>query len=175
MKSSGAARAQARGGADLAKPRVAAVPADDHLEAGVDVSLWVRLLQSHNLMLAEARRKLSPHCTMPRLDLMANLDREDGQSLATLSRKMLVTAGNLTGLVTRAERDGDVVRRADKNDGRLWRIFLTPKGRKLIDSLIPIHRTQVAELVGHLSLRERQDLRRLLGKLRSGLVVERNG
>ena len=62
-----------------------------------NVSLWVRLLESHNLMLSEVRRRLADDCTMPRFDLLANLEREDGQTLAALSRRMLVTAGNLTG------------------------------------------------------------------------------
>ena len=66
---------------------------------------------------------------MPRFDLLANLEREDGQTLAALSRRMLVTAGNLTGLVDRAERDGSSKRRADPRDRRLSRVFLTARGR----------------------------------------------
>ena len=98
--------------------------------ASIGVSLWVRLLESHNRMLVEIRRRLADDCTMPRFDLLANLEREDGQTLAALSRRMLVTAGNLTGLVDRAERDGVVERRADPSDRRLSRVFLTPKGRR---------------------------------------------
>src|SRR5688572_25252233 len=93
-------------------------------QARAAVSLWVRLLESHNLILAEVRRRLAEECTMPRFDLLANLEREDGQTLAQLSRRMLVTAGNLTGLVDRAERDGVVERRADPSDRRLSRVYL---------------------------------------------------
>ena len=104
-----------------------------------DVSLWVRLLESHNLMLAEIRRRLADAATLPRFDLLANLERQDGQTLAALSRRMLVTAGNLTGLVDRAERDGVVERRADPKDRRVSRVFLTAKGRELITSLNAAH------------------------------------
>jgi len=134
-----------------------------------DVSLWVRLLESHNLMLGEIRRRLSDAATLPRFDLLANLAREDGQTLAALSRRMLVTAGNLTGLVDRAERDGVVVRRADPRDRRLSRVFLTTKGRGLIKQILPVHADHVGELLGGLDATERRELRRLLGKLRDSL------
>src|SRR4051812_6419835 len=135
-----------------------------------NVSLWVRLLESHNLMLAEVRRRLADECTMPRFDLLANLEREDGQTLAALSRRMLVTAGNLTGLVDRAERDGVVERRADPRDRRLSRVYLTDKGRELITQLLPRHAEHVGELLVDLDEAERRDLRRLLGKLRESLA-----
>jgi DNA-binding MarR family transcriptional regulator len=136
----------------------------------INVSLWVRLLESHNLMLAEIRRKLADDTTMPRFDLLANLEREDGQTLAALSRRMLVTAGNLTGLVDRAERDGVVERRADPNDRRLSRAYLTTKGRELIKQLLPLHAGHVNELLSSLDANDRRELRRLLGKLRDGLM-----
>jgi DNA-binding MarR family transcriptional regulator len=135
-----------------------------------DVSLWVRLLESHNLILAEIRRRLAEATSMPRFDLLANLEREDGQTLAALSRRMLVTAGNLTGLVDRAERDGFVQRRADPRDRRLSRVFLTRKGRELITSVLPGHAEHVGELLSALEPGERRELRRLLGKLRDSLA-----
>jgi len=139
-------------------------------QARSDVSLWVRLLESHNLILGEIRRRLSDAATMPRFDLLANLEREDGQTLAALSRRMLVTAGNLTGLVDRAERDGVVQRRADPRDRRLSRVFLTAKGRGLIRQILPRHAVHVGELLAGLDVGERRELRRLLGKLRDSLA-----
>ena len=146
---------------------------EDAAVASIGVSLWVRLLESHNLMLAEVRRSLADDCTMPRFDLLANLEREDGQTLAALSRRMLVTAGNLTGLVDRAERDGVVERRPDPSDKRLSRVFLTNRGRDLVQSLLPEHAHHVAELLSALDPGERRELRRLLGKLRESLIERR--
>jgi DNA-binding MarR family transcriptional regulator len=162
MKSAGAA------GAATGPAKKTGGDANDATRSAV--SLWVRLLESHNLMLGEIRRRLADHATMPRFDLLANLEREDGQTLAALSRSMLVTAGNLTGLVDRAERDGDVERRNDPSDRRLSRVHLTPKGRALITSLLPAHAEHVSELVGGLDAAERRELRRLLGKLRESLA-----
>jgi DNA-binding MarR family transcriptional regulator len=134
-----------------------------------DVSLWLRLLESHNLMLSEVRKRLADRSTLPRFELLANLAQEDGQTLAALSRRMLVTAGNLTGLVDRAERDGVVERRADPRDRRLSRAYLTSRGRELVRSLLPVHAAHVAELLSGLDADDRRALRRILGKLRDSL------
>jgi DNA-binding MarR family transcriptional regulator len=133
------------------------------------VSLWFRLLSCHALMLAELRRELDEHITIPRFDLLASLERHDGQTLAALSRRLLVTAGNVTGLVDRAERDGVVERRPDPADRRVARVWLTDAGRALIKSLLPAHARQVHALLRGLPVRERKDLRRLLGGLRDHL------
>jgi DNA-binding MarR family transcriptional regulator len=142
--------------------------------SSVGVSLWVRLLESHNLMLGDLRRRLADDCTMARFDLLANLEREDGQTLAALSRRMLVTAGNLTGLVDRAERDGVVERRPDPSDRRLSRVWLTAKGRELVKTLLPVHARHVSDLLGTLDAGDRRELRRLLGKLRDSLLARKS-
>ena len=60
------------------------------------VRAWVRLLAVQKRALAAIRDDLEREMTMPRFDLLANLCKNDGQTLAALSRSMLVTAGNIT-------------------------------------------------------------------------------
>jgi DNA-binding MarR family transcriptional regulator len=139
------------------------------------VSLWFRLLSCHAVMLAKLRRELEDRITLARFDLLASLHRADGQTLASLSRALLVTAGNLTGLVDRAERDGVVERRPDPADRRLARVWLTASGRLLIRELLPAHARQVHELLKTLPSPEKQDLRRLLGALREHLRAGEGG
>ncbi len=136
------------------------------------VSAWVRMLECHQRMLAALRDELLPECTMARFDLLATLDRTDGQTLAQLSRALLVTAGNLTGLVDRAARDGLVVKRSDANDKRVSRVYLTRKGRTLVQQLVPRHARAVQRTLAPLSAQEQSDLRRILGKLRDGLQAQ---
>ncbi len=133
------------------------------------VSLWFRLLTCHAVMLGTLRQKLEDKITLARFDLLASLSRSDGQTLAALSRALLVTAGNLTGLVDRAERDGVVERRPDPKDRRLARVWLTKEGRALIKDLLPMHAKHVNELLRGLPAQDRKDLRRLLGGLRDHL------
>ena len=133
------------------------------------VSVWFRLLSCHALMLTELRRRLEERMTMARFDLLASLHRHDGQTLAGLSRALLVTAGNVTGLVDRAERDGVVERRPDPEDRRASRVWLTDRGRTLIKSVLPIHDRTVHDLIAGLPREERRELRKTLGTLRDHL------
>jgi DNA-binding MarR family transcriptional regulator len=138
-------------------------------EARECASLWFRLLTCHARMLGHLRRELDDKTTLPRFDLLASLLRRDGQTLAALSRDLLVTAGNVTGLVDRAERDGVVRRRADPADRRVARVWLTDRGRTLIEELLPLHDAHVEQLLAGMPQRDRRELRRLLGALRDHL------
>lgn len=130
---------------------------------------WVRLLAVQKRALAAIRDDLEREMTMPRFDLLANLARSDGQTLASLSRSMLVTAGNLTGLVDRAARDGMVERRADLEDRRAWRVHLTPKGERAFREAEHRHAARVSKLFAGLSPAELSTMARLLDKLKASL------
>lgn len=158
-----------RRGAPARRP--AAVPASDTSPAGAEkekaaVRAWVRILAVHKRALSEIRDDLEHEMTLPRFDLLANLARDNGQTLASLSRSMLVTAGNLTGLVDRAARDGMVERRADPDDRRAWRVHITPKGQRAFRDVERRHAARVARLFSPLSQAELATLSALLDRLR---------
>ena len=133
------------------------------------VRAWVRILAVHKGALAAIRDDLEHEMTLPRFDLLSNLVRADGQTLASLSRSMLVTAGNITGLVDRAARDGLVERRADPNDRRAWRVHLTTKGAQAFQRAQLRHAARVAKLFSSLSPSELASLGRMLDKVRQTL------
>lgn len=157
-----------RRGAPARRPAASIAPASE-APAELSVRAWVRLLAVQKRGLAAIRDDLEREMTMPRFDLLANVARADGQTLASLSRSMLVTAGNLTGLVDRAARDGLVERRADPVDRRSWRIHITPKGQRTFRDAERRHAARVAKLFATLSPVELAALMRLLDKLRAGL------
>jgi len=95
--------------------------------------------------------------------------RSDGQTLASLSRSMFVTAGNLTGLVDRAARDGLVERRADPTDRRAWRVHITPKGARAFHEAERRHATKVARVFAGLATTELETLILLLDKVKETL------
>lgn len=138
-------------------------------EPSIALRAWVRMLEVHKLALAEVRDELEGDVTLPRFDLLANLHREDGQTLASLSRKMLVTAGNLTGLVDCAERDGLVIRKADGSDRRVTRVRLTSRGRTLYAEALVRHERRIETVFDGLSKKELRDLATLLGVVRHRL------
>jgi DNA-binding MarR family transcriptional regulator len=129
------------------------------------VRAWVRILAVQKRALAALRDDLEREMTMPRFDLLAGLCRRDGQTLAALSRGLLVTAGNITGLVDRAARDGMVERRADPGDRRAWRVHVTPKGQRAFREAERRHAARVQKLFAGLSTAEVAALIHLLDKL----------
>lgn len=158
-----------RRGAPTRRPVAPAAASEAEQEA---VRAWVRILAVHKRALAAIRDDLEREMTMPRFDLLANLARADNQTLASLSRSMLVTAGNLTGLVDRAARDGLVERRADPNDRRAWRVHITPKGTRAFRLAERHHAARVRTLFSPLAPAELATLIGLLDKLRAHLRAD---
>ncbi|HZF51282.1 MAG TPA: MarR family transcriptional regulator [Polyangiaceae bacterium] len=156
-----------RRGAPARRPAPAQSP--EGAQEQIALRAWVRILTVHKRALAAIRDDLEHEMTLPRFDLLANLVRSDGQTLASLSRSMLVTAGNLTGLVDRAARDGMVERRADPEDRRAWRVHLTPKGQRVFREVERRHAARVARLFSPLSHADLEALVRLLDRIREPL------
>lgn len=137
-----------------------------HLGAGA----WIRLMKAYNLVLREARSSLDGRCTLPQFDVLAHLYKEEpGLTLAELSRKLLVTAGNVTGLIDRMERMGWVKRVPDDADRRVTRVQLTAAGRAAAAKLIPLHASDIEKLFSVLNEREKSQLRQLLDKVIVGM------
>ena len=131
----------------------------------VATSVWVRLLKAHGLLLREVRRRVPPPLTLPQFDVLAQLHRRGAMTPGQLTRELLVTAGNLTGIVERLVRMGLVSRHRVPEDGRAVRVRLTPRGRQLIARAIPRHKREVAALLSVLPAGELRRLRLLLGTL----------
>lgn len=133
------------------------------------VRAWVRILAVQKRALATIRDDLEREMTLPRFDLLSNLVKENGQTLASLSRNLLVTAGNITGLVDRAARDGLVERRADPGDRRAWRVHVTPKGQRVYRDAERRHAVKVRAVFDGLTRTEMTALIHLLDKIRGTL------
>jgi len=84
---------------------------------------------------------------------------------AELAEAAGVTRATMTGLIDTLERDGLVKREADPDDRRMMPVKLTPKGRKLLEEMLPGHFRLMAEVMGSLSEVERKTLVRLLNKI----------
>jgi DNA-binding MarR family transcriptional regulator len=130
------------------------------------LSTWVRLLKAHGLMLRELRRQMPRELTIPQFDVLAQLDREpEGMTAGQLTRELLVTAGNVTGIVDRLEQLGLVQRRRLPEDRRAVQVRLTARGRRLMARVLPAHRRQVQSLLAPLPPADLARLRDLLGRL----------
>ncbi|MCL4731110.1 MAG: MarR family transcriptional regulator [Planctomycetes bacterium] len=132
------------------------------------VGMWIRLARCYNLAMRELRGGLRAECTMPQFDVLAQLARaEDGLTFSALSEKLLVTAGNLTGIVDRLEKLELVRRETTPRDRRQIFIRLTPRGKDYCAQLIPEHERQIVKLFAGLSENDVQNLRADLDKVAS--------
>ena len=142
---------------------------DDH-EA---VRLWLRMLTCTNLIEGRLRSRLRRECdgSLARFDLMAQLERHPrGLKMRDLSRRLMVTGGNVTGLTDRLVLEGHVERREDPCDRRAFTVHLTAAGRRHFRRTAGRHERWVIELMAGLAPAEKQQLIALLLKLKQHLV-----
>jgi DNA-binding MarR family transcriptional regulator len=105
--------------------------------------------------------------TLPRFDLMAQLERHPGGlKMNELSRMLMVTGGNITAIVDQLEKEGQVERLDDSADRRAFRIRLTRSGEKSFLEMARAHEQWVVELLSGLSRKEHDELLKLLAKLK---------
>ena len=146
-----------------AETKAAERPGDHKAE----LRLWLRLLTCTTLFEGEIRRRLrdSFDVTLPRFDLMAQLDKTpSGMTLGELSSRMMVSNGNVTGLVERLVTDGMLTRRAAPNDRRAQIVSLTAEGRRTFRAMARTHEGWIAEIFAGLSTTETEMLMRMLAK-----------
>lgn len=128
------------------------------------------LWRIYNGLLKEAQRFLRSYGLTPtQLDVIALLSTGEGITQQELSKKLLTTKGNIASLIDRMERDGLVERRVDASDRRRYRLFLTPKSKRLLESVIPKYREWLMALIDSLSAEEKMLLQSLLKRLEQSL------
>ena len=133
----------------------------------------LRIATCYNLLMREARQTIAQRwrLTLPQFDVLAELARADacGFTFVELSRLLLVTSGNLTGIVDRLEEHQLVERRPDVKDRRVIRVALTDKGRVLTDEVLPAHAADIEDILSFMPRGALTQLSELLGHLRDGL------
>jgi DNA-binding MarR family transcriptional regulator len=137
-----------------------------------DLRLWLRLLSTVNLIETEIRRRLREQfaTTLPRFDLMAQLDRiPGGLTLGEISRRLMVTNGNVTALATGLVADGLVERRPHPTDRRVQHLSLTAAGRRQFEQQSAAHESWIADLFANIPPADRGTLNRLLGTLKTAV------
>ncbi len=143
-----------------------------HAEHHASLRLWLRLLSCTTRIEDTIRQRLREQfgITLPRFDLMAQLEREpEGLTMGELSRRMMVTGGNVTTIVDQLERESLVQRQSQPGDRRALRVCLTSTGREAFVAMAQAHEGWVVELLGPLSEHQQSQLHKLLGSLKTGI------
>ena len=123
---------------------------DEDADNRAQVRVWLRLLACTSLIGAELRRQFREEFdfTMPRFDVLAQLDREPvGLVLGELPKRLMVTAGNLTPIVDRLVEDGFITRSPSPLDRRVQIVCMTAEGRKAFRRMAKKHGLWLASLL----------------------------
>ena len=140
-----------------------------HSEHPEELRLWLRLLTCTQLIEKQVRNELREQfgTTLPRFDLMSQLERApDGLKMNELSRRMMVTGGNVTGITDQLVTEGLVERVDVANDRRAWRVRLTARGRRLFNDMAQQHEAWIVDAFAALNAKEIAQLHKLLGKVK---------
>lgn len=136
------------------------------------LKLWLRMLSCTVRIENEIRSRLRTTfgITLPRFDLMAQLERHpQGLRMGELSKRMMVTGGNITGITDQLEREQLVERVADPKDRRAYSVTLTPAGRRAFAEMAVVHEGWIAELLQDISGEDKGTLIALLSQMKRHL------
>jgi DNA-binding MarR family transcriptional regulator len=149
-----------------AETRVAERPGDHVAE----LRLWLRLLTCTTMIEDEVRRRLREQfdTTLPRFDVLAQLDKmPEGMTLGELSQRMMVTNGNVTGLIDRLVAEGLIARRASPKDRRVQIVNLTAAGRRTFRSMARANGNWISDIFADLDANDIEVLMQLLAKTKA--------
>ena len=137
--------------------------------------LWIRILRAARAIEAEVRERLRVEfdVTLPQFDVMAALERKpDGMTMTELSRFLMVSNGNVTGIIDRLVADKLVVRQAPDDDRRAIVVRLTPQGASQFAAMAKAHEGWVDTLLSEFNAAEADTvihhLDGLSGRIRNG-------
>ena len=145
-----------------------------HSEHAAALRLWLRMLACTNLVEGNVRTRLRQDfdITLPRFDLMAQLERTpQGMKMGELSKRMMVTGGNVTGITDQLVNEGLVKRMDNPDDRRAYIVKLTAKGHKEFARMAAAHEEWIVELFGGLGETQRDQLYDLLAKLKAHVTA----
>ncbi|MCS6627105.1 MarR family transcriptional regulator [Roseibacterium beibuensis] len=134
--------------------------------------LWLRLLTCTTTVEQTIAQRLRDEfgSTLPRFDMLSALDRagEAGLTMGEVSRMLMVSNGNVTGLARRLKTDG-LIEHLPGADRRVQRVRLTTLGRARFAAMARAHEHWIETLLADLTTAEADDLTRLLEQTKRSL------
>jgi len=139
---------------------------------GLSLELFFYLFHSVNRIQARiAEISQAFDLTLPGFNVLGLLSHgpREGMPLNELSRFLLVSRANVTGLIDSLARKGLVKRAHHETDRRVRLARITKKGEMVLESYRPHHFKKAREIAGTLTVDEKKTLVRILSKWNAGL------
>ncbi len=137
--------------------------------------LWLRLLTCANVIEKRVREQLRAEfgTTLPRFDVLAALEHApDELTMGELSKRLMVSNGNVTGIVVRLEKEGLVARRTASQDRRTNFVRLTDQGLAEFSAMAALHENWIDRMFADLDDEEIASLMELLDRMKASLAAE---
>ena len=141
-----------------------------------NVRLWLRLLTCTTVIEKRLKRRFADQygITLPRFDVMAALDcNPAGMTMGQLSQELLVSNGNVTGVVQTLARDNYISISPSPTDGRASIVRLTQLGRECFSGIAEAHHEWIDMMLEGLTRDQRSALYELLGALKTSLADDK--
>jgi MarR family transcriptional regulator, organic hydroperoxide resistance regulator len=136
----------------------------------LELRTWVQMMRTFTRMTRHLEQALEGHgLSLPQFDILATLGRDEGITQQELAQRLLVTKGNVCGMIDRMEAGGWVQRRPDPDDRRANRLLLTRRGRALLARVMPEQMALVKQVMGALCPAELQALHQSLDRLEESI------
>jgi DNA-binding MarR family transcriptional regulator len=145
-----------------------------HTDHADELRLWLRMLTCTQLIERNVRAALREKfdTTLPRFDLMAQLERApQGLKMNELSRRLMVTGGNITGITDQLVQEGLVERMSVEGDRRAYLVKLTPAGHASFEAMAQAHEQWITQAFEGLGEKDMAHLHRLLGRVKDSAVA----
>ncbi|MCB1688125.1 MAG: MarR family transcriptional regulator [Halioglobus sp.] len=134
--------------------------------------LWLKLSSMVQLIETRIRKHLTDQyeTTLPRFEVLSALERvPEGLTMVELSRWLMVTKGNITGIAERLSEDNLIERNPTPSDLRTFCLTLTPKGHKLITKMLESYEKLLEDMFEGITIEETDNLSGLLSRLKDNV------
>jgi DNA-binding MarR family transcriptional regulator len=132
----------------------------------LELRTWIQMMRTSSRMERRLEQALERHgLSIAQFDILATLGFEQGITQQDLAERLLVTKGNICGMIDRMEVGGWVERRPDPGDRRLNRLFLTRQGKAKLGQTLPEQDALLKQLMSALKPTEIQSLYQFLDRL----------
>lgn len=141
----------------------------------LSVRTWLRLYACSNMIEQQIQQKLRSQygTTLARFDFLAQLVRQPlGMKMNVLSKKLMVSGGNITGLTDQLVKEGLVIRQDDPNDRRSYLLICTEKGQRDFAEMAKSHEVWISELMKELDMKQIEQLYTSLDHLKNLLTAQ---
>ncbi len=137
------------------------------------VEVLLNFLYTYDVLTVHFSRLMSVCDLSPAVfNVLMILSRSAGKKFKQhdISKLLLVSRANVTGLVTSLVRKGLAKREPDRDDRRAWLVKITPKGKSLLEAYLPRHYEEIHRIFSGFKPGEKKELNQLIVKLKGGIL-----